>query len=227
MKESIKNQDFPLVTSLVLAGLLGGIAAIVALPVIAPVLSSSLLSVEQNYFWYLARGTAITGYLLLWLNMMMGIGMSSKLSNTWPGRLISSELHQFTSLLGILFSVVHGLLLLGDQYLSYSILQVFIPFSSTIYRPFWVGLGQISVYLWGTLILSFYIRKKIGKKIWRVFHLSGYLTFVFVLLHGIFAGTDAGTPWMTAIYWSTGSIILALTFYRVAAMMQVQHSGLS
>jgi len=128
---------------------------------------------------------------------------------------MAMHLHQFTSVLGLLLSLFHGLLLLGDHYLSYSIQQILIPFASTAYKPFWVGLGQLSLYLWVLLILSFYAKKTIGKKLWRKFHYVGYVSFLFIMVHGIVSGTDSSTPWMTGLYWSTGSIVFALTIYRI------------
>ena len=47
----------------------------------------------------------------------------------------SFELHRFTALLGIGFGLVHALVLLGDQYMNYTVGQLLVPFMGGNYRP--------------------------------------------------------------------------------------------
>lgn len=93
--------------------------------------------------------------------------------------------------------------------------QILIPFATTSYRPFWVGLGQIAFYLWIIVTLTFYVRGKIGMKSWRWIHYLSYLVFIMALAHGIAAGTDTGTSWATGMYWGSAASLLFLFIYRV------------
>jgi predicted ferric reductase len=117
--------------------------------------------------------------------------------------------------LGIAFGLFHALILLGDQYMNFSLWQVILPFSTASYRPFAVGLGQLAFYAWIVILISFYIRRRIGAKVWRGIHYASYFTYLSVLAHAILGGTDAGTPWVTWLYWITGGLILFLTIYRI------------
>lgn len=204
----------------IMAGLAGGIAAYFGVQYWLPNLSASVLGQDQQFYWFLSRATAIVAYLLLWLNMTLGVGITSKLANVFPGGAVSADLHQYLSILGLGFAAFHGLILIGDPYLHYSLVQLLVPFGSAIYRPFWVGLGQMALYMWGFVYLSTLIKKQIGRRTWRFVHYFSFIVFGGTLLHGIMAGTDSGTPWMNALYWSTGSIFMSALFYRIVTSKQ-------
>src|SRR5262249_1234902 len=119
------------------------------------------------------------------------------------------------SLLGLGFDVVHVLSLLGDTYIGYNLFQVLAPFASTGYEQFWVGIGQVAMYLLIPVTLSFYARKRLGARGWRPIHGLSYLFFAMALLHGLFSGTDSGSWWAAGIYWFSSLSLLVLTAYRV------------
>ena len=218
---SVPRQDTrPVATSSsfwisLLAVVIGLAAAIIILPAWMPNITASLLGTDAKFYWYLSRATAFVGYGLLWLSMSMGIMITNKMARVWPGGPTAAELHQHTSLLGLGFGLVHGLLLMGDQYINFSLAQVLTPFTTANYLPQWVGLGQLGFYIWGLVVLSYYVRRLIGRKTWRTIHFASYLVFALTLLHGIFSGTDTAKVWVTGLYWVSGSIILFLTFYRI------------
>ena len=123
-------------------------------------------------------------------------------------------MHEYLPILGVVFAAFHALALLGDTYIGFNIWQILVPFTSP-YEPFWTGLGSLAFYLFLALIVSFYIRKKIGQKVWRVFHYTTYLAFLTALLHGVMAGSDSGTLGMRVLYLVTGGISLFLVYYRM------------
>ena len=94
----------------------------------------------------MSRGSAIAAHWLLWLSVGLGVSMTNKLAEVWPGIASTFEIHQFTSLLGLGFALFHGLILMGDHYMNFSLLQVLVPFSPQSYRPGWVGIGQAAFY---------------------------------------------------------------------------------
>lgn len=200
---------------MLLAALTGAVAAIYVLPSWLPGLTASVTGPDLKVFWYLSRASAFTAYLLLWLSMVFGVGITNKLATRWPGLPPAIELHQYTSILGLVFVVFHGLILLGDQYINYRLVQILIPFATSSYKPLIVGLGQLGIYLWAILVTSFYIRKKLGPKTWRLIHFFSFLLFLFALVHGIISGTDSGTTWAQIMYWTTGGIFAILLTYRI------------
>ena len=200
---------------LILAVLTGALFAINLLPLWLPGLAASTAGSQPKVYWYLARGSAIAAYWILWLALSMGILITNKLAQQWPGIPPAYEIHQYTSLLGLGFALFHALILMGDQYIHFTLVQVFLPFSTQDYKPFWVGIGQAAFYLWLVITASFYVRKQIGKKAWRVIHYTGYAAFLAVMLHGLAAGTDASAAWTRGLYWFSGASLLFLTIYRI------------
>jgi predicted ferric reductase len=200
---------------MLLAVTLGAFAAAIVLPSWLPGLSQSLLGREPKAYWYLSRASALVAYGLLWLSMALGLIITNKLARLWPGGPVAFDLHQFASLMGLAFALFHALILMGDKYINYDLAQVLVPFSSTGYKPVWVGLGQIGFYLLAVVGLSFYVRKRLGNRTWRLIHYLSFLTFAVALLHGIFAGTDSSALGVQIFYWATGASLLFLLVYRI------------
>jgi len=202
-----------LLTGLVTAA--STLSALLLLPYLLPGLTLSMTGADPKVFWYLSRGSAIASYGLLWLSMVFGVLLTNKLAQLWPGASLAYEVHQFVSLLGLAFGLLHGLLLMGDHYIQYSLAQVLTPFASVDYRPGWVGLGQLGFYCWAIIVGSFYVRKRIGRKAWRWIHLTSFICFLLALVHGLASGTDTSTATAQLYYWASGGILLFLIVYRV------------
>jgi predicted ferric reductase len=204
--------------SLILIGgalFVGTLIATELLPTWLPNLAYSMLGSQAKVFWFLSRGTALVSFGLLWFSMVFGLIITNHMARVWPGGPTAVGLHEYTSIIGLGFGFFHGLILMGDRYINYDLFQVLVPFASTDYRPVWVGIGQIAFYFWVLLVLSFYIRKRIGTKTWRLIHFGSFLTFLMVLLHGITSGTDTSTVWAHWYYWAAGGSLLFLTIYRI------------
>jgi predicted ferric reductase len=200
---------------MLLAAVAGAMAALLVLPIWLPHASASLLEPEPTAYWYLSRASAMVAYVLLWLSMALGLGMTSRLARVWPGGPTAFDLHKHTSLLGLIFALFHALVLLGDHYINYSLIQVLVPFASAHYRPVWVGLGQLGLYLMALVGLSFYVRGVTGHRFWRLIHYLSFVVFLLALTHGLFSGTDSTALWARGIYWASGGSLLFLATYRV------------
>lgn len=196
--------------------MLGTLTAVFILPAWLPGLSASLLGTEPKAYWFLSRSSGIIAYILLWMSMALGLMITNKMARAWPGGPTAFDLHQHTSLLALALSLFHSLILMGDRFINYSLIQVIVPFTSS-YEPVWVGLGQIGFYLLLIVSFSFYVRKQITRRVWRLLHYFSFLLFIFILLHGVMSGSDSGTLWASMLYWFTGGSLLFLTCYRILA----------
>ncbi len=215
LESRVPFQELIFMILLVMAGVL---FALNLVPLWLPGLSASTAGSAPKVYWFLSRGSAIAAYWLLWLSMAMGIMITNKMAQIWPGIPPAYEIHQYTSLLGLCIALFHALILMGDSYIKYKLVEVLLPFASAGYRPTWVGFGQLAFYAWAAVNLSFYVRKQIGKKAWRLVHLISYLSFFAVMVHGIFSGTDTGAGWAQYLYWLSGASLLFLTVYRIVAV---------
>jgi len=211
-ESSINIQTFLLFMMAMAVGLL---VAVVLLPTWMPNLAFSLAGEEPKAYWYLSRATAFVSLSLLWVSMALGLGVTNKMARFWPGTPAAFAIHEYVSLLGLAFAMFHALVILGDKYISFTLLQLLTPFSTLDYKPFWVGLGQVGFYTWALVALSFYIRPTIGQKTWRLLHYLSFGMYFMGLLHGIFSGTDSSMAWAQQYYWFSGASLLFLFFVRV------------
>ncbi|MBI2862507.1 MAG: ferric reductase-like transmembrane domain-containing protein [Chloroflexi bacterium] len=167
----------------------------------------------DHTFWYLSRATGFSAYLVLFLNVCLGLLISSLFSGPLLARWQSFDLHQFTGLLALGLTALHGLSLLGDRYFGFTVGQISLPFTSP-YRPFWTTLGILSFYSLAVVVASYYVRQRIGYSAWRKLHYMTFGLFVMALGHSVMSGTDASEPWAAIIYWGTGAIVAILTLRR-------------
>lgn len=168
-----------------------------------------------HVYWYLSRASGFAAFGLLWLSMVYGLLITNRMARVWPGGPTAFDLHQFTSLLGLGFIGFHGLILLGDNYINYSLAQLLIPFGSANYQQWWVGIGQLGFYLMGLVTVTFYARRMLSPGAWRAIHYLSFVGFVMALGHGIFSGSDSSQWWASLIYWVAGLSTLFLTIYRI------------
>jgi predicted ferric reductase len=211
--ESSINIQFLLM--IMIAMILGLLAATLLLPSWLPSMASSLTGTDPKVFWYLSRATAFVSLTILWLSMALGLGLTNKMARLWPGAPATFAIHEYVSLLGLAFVLFHALILLGDHYINFTVAQIFMPFSTVGYRPTWTGIGQLAFYLWLIVALSFYVRSSIGQKTWRTIHYLSFALYIMGLAHGLFAGTDSTADWARWYYWISGGSLLFLLVYRI------------
>lgn len=215
-ESSVNIQSFLL---FLFASTMGLLAAVLLLPFFLPNMAFSLGGESPKAYWYLSRATAFVSLSLLWLSMAMGLGITNKMARSWPGMPATFAIHEYVSLLGLAFAGFHALVLLGDHYINFSLLQLFVPFSTADYRPFWVGVGQVGFYLWLIIAVSFYVRSMIGQKFWRFLHYLSFGMYFIGIFHAIFSGTDTGTSWAQTYYWFSAGSLLFLFFIRIVSLV--------
>ncbi len=154
---------------------------------------------DSRVYWYMARSAGIVAYLLLWGSVAAGIMVGNKLLNGLVKPPVVFEVHKTLSILALIVGMFHGFILLGDTYMNFSLLDLLIPFHSP-YQPFWVGLGILGLYLTAILVISFYVKKHIGQRAWRLLHYTSFGVWIMTSLHGIAAGTDTQSVLMKMLY---------------------------
>ncbi len=202
------------------------ILLLATLPMWAPSGPFPVPSLTPAGYLMLARMGGFVAYALLWLSMALGISISSKLARLWPGGPAAVDVHQYVSLLGIGFTLLHVLSLLGNAALGYTIASGLLPFSGSSYRPFWMGLaGKTGLYLMLVVGLSFFVRARLGHKLWRAIHSLSFVSFALALTHGMAAGTDTPSWWVFGFYIASMAILLALLAHRLWATRKTGKAG--
>ena len=193
-------------------------------------LINTLLSIGNRTPWHLSRAAGTVAYLLLAGSTVWGLLLSSKILKEAIPAVLSLAMHNFLSWLALAFTGLHALVLLVDNYYTYTLSDLTIPFIGP-YRPVWVGIGIVGFYMMALVVLSFQFRKQIGQKRWRALHYVSFAVFALATIHGVVAGTDSSKLSMQIIYLGSGLLVIFLTNYRLFARnanrMRQQQSSIS
>src|SRR5579859_8037747 len=137
------------------------------------------LTDDALWSWHLIRACGLVAYALLTASTLWGIFLSSRVIKDWSPGPLSLLLHATTSWLAVIFSIVHAVLLLFDNYYQFTPSNLLVPFTGP-YRPTWVGLGILGLYLIGVITISFSLRKLIGQRAWQWLHYTSYIGFALI-----------------------------------------------
>jgi predicted ferric reductase len=168
----------------------------------------------DHTYWFLSRAAGIVAYLLLFASVSFGLAMTGTLVERWLRRYRLYDLHRYLSLVTLAMTLFHAVIVLPDRYIRFTPVELFLPMASP-YRPEFMALGVIGLYVLGAVILSFYLRGLISYRGWRIIHYATFGVFVLALLDGIGAGTDTSAAWVQYMYAVTGVIVFNLGVYRV------------
>lgn len=170
--------------------------------------------------WNIARASGFTAYLLLTLAIIVGLALSTQLQSParWP-RLLNSELHNFLTLLGTIFLGIHLLAVWINPFTHFGLTELLVPLASH-YRPFWMALGIVGLYLALAIGLSTWLRPRIGYKMWQRLHVLTLGVFVLATIHGLGSGSDTQTPWALGIYLAGTLFVGVLLVRRVFVARQ-------
>jgi sulfoxide reductase heme-binding subunit YedZ len=168
----------------------------------------------QHIFWIASRSLGVVALVLTGVSVGIGLAMAMRMAKG-PGVMTRvKQLHEATALTALIAIGGHGLALLGDSYLRPGLAGIAIPFVMS-HQPFWTGLGVIAGWLAALLGLSFYVRRRIGPKLWRQLHRWTLAVYALAVVHTLGAGTDAGAPWLLALLIATAAPIAVLAAIRM------------
>ena len=106
---------------------------------------NSLFALDSvQMWWYVTRAAGLTGYFLMWLSMAWGLAIANKILHPAVEGSFTYDFHEFLSLLGIGFILLHVIVLLFDRFLPFNVIQTLIPFIDT-YRPVLGGIGNYRI----------------------------------------------------------------------------------
>lgn len=172
----------------------------------------AVINATPHLFWITSRAAGIVALVLASLGVSLGLVMSLKLMRRRGPDLLAT--HEILSLAALAAIAVHGLTLIGDQYLHPSIADIAIPFVSS-YKTVWTSLGIIAGWGLALLGLSYYARRLVGAVRWRKLHRFTALLWIAGLAHSLGEGTDAGQIWFLAM--------IGIVVVPAAALLLVRH----
>jgi sulfoxide reductase heme-binding subunit YedZ len=171
-------------------------------------------AIQSHGWWLASRASGLVALVLVTVSVFLGLMMSGKVMRR-PGfakKLLA--VHEQTALAGLVAIAVHGIALLGDPWLHPGVAGVAVPFALG-FKTFFTGLGVIAGYLAALLGLSYYVRRRIGAKLWRKAHRFTVVVYLLGLTHAIGAGSDASAVWFRWWVILTTPVIGGLFVHRV------------
>jgi predicted ferric reductase len=191
---------------------------------VLPVAKEIMSIVDPKAAWFATRASAIVAYVLLTISVVWGLVLSTKITKEITPAPAVLGLHNAVGWAAIGLGVFHAAALMMDTYYTYSIFNLLIPFTGP-YRPFWVGMGTISLYVMFVASASFLWKKWLGQRNWKIIHYLTFPIYGLVTLHGFMTGTDSGTLGTNAMYLGSVLLVLFLTNYRVMAAQQTRRKN--
>ncbi len=163
--------------------------------------------------WLILRAAGVAAYVAFFLSVAWGLVASTSLVTKRISKPTSTAFHATVASAGLAFLAIHMIGLFLDRFVPFGLFDLVVPFGST-YRPFPVAFGIVAMYGMVLVLLSSWVRKRLGTVWWRRLHLLAVPMFTLSLLHGLLAGSDSARPWMFAMYVATGLITLFLVLVR-------------
>lgn len=183
-------------------------------------------SLGASWPWYLVRGSGFTAAALLILLMISGIGQVTGLTYKVLEPVKAWAVHKAMALALCGVIVVHVIGILIDKFVSFSLLQVLVPFQTSYtngsrilgvsFGPWAVSLGILAMY--GVVII---VATSLGwidthKRTWRWLHYLGYFVMLAAFLHGLSVGTDLRYGTFRAVWIGALLVVLLAVISRLA-----------
>ena len=165
--------------------------------------------------WYIARSAGLLAWALLTASVLWGLALSTKILGRRPRPNWLLDLHRFLGGLAAIFTVVHIVGVLLDNYVPFGLLNVLVPFTGT-WRPGAVAWGIAGLYLLAAVELTSLARARLPKRVWRAIHVASFPLFLTATVHAFTAGTDAHTWVFEVCAVLAVSAVAGLTAARIA-----------
>ncbi len=165
-------------------------------------------------FWFLARATGFTAYVLLTTSVLAGLVLKSRPLGMRLKPALVTDLHRTLALLSLGALALHGLTLVLDRTIEIGPGALLVP-GLAPYRPLATGVGVLAGELMVIVYASFSLRRRIGQKNWRRLHYVTFAVFALATVHGVLAGTDSGASWALSLYLGAIGAVASATVWRV------------
>ncbi len=191
---------------------IGAVVALIALGVTDQVLPASDPRTADVRPWVAARALGVTAYLLLALEVGLGLVLSHPRNTTeWRKTKQVFPWHEMVTVFMGAFIALHIVLLAMDRYAGVGWVGAFVPGFSG-YRPPAVAVGSVAMYALIFTAVTAKWTRLLPSGWWLKVHRFAAVAFLLTWVHAVLAGTDGGA--LTPLYLGTGLLILAGVVHR-------------
>jgi predicted ferric reductase len=191
---------------------LGAVVALVALGITDQVLPATDERTVQLRPWVAARALGVTAYLLLTLEVILGLLLSHpRMASGWRKTRQVFPWHEMATVFLGAFLALHIVLLAADRFAGVGWVGVVVPGMST-YRPSAIAAGSVAMYALIITAVTAKWTRLLPAGWWLKVHRFAVVAFLLTWAHAVLAGTDGGA--LTPLYVATGLAVLALGVHR-------------
>ena len=169
-------------------------------------------------------GLAAVGAITL--NMLLGLLMAFRYSphRSWPHRRFNYfRFHNWTGYFALADSILHPVILLFNKNPRFGILDLLYPVHSPS-QPLDNTIGAIALCLLAFLVVTSYLRLRLGRHLWKSFHFSIYFAAAALFWHSLF--TDPGLK-NAPVVWSDGGkpfVESCLLLIAAISLLRLRHA---
>ena len=171
---------------------------------------------NPQVWWFVSRSSGIIAWALLTLSVCWGLFISTKAVAKASSPAWLLDLHRYLGGLAVIFTGIHLVGLVADNYVTFGWAETFIPMAST-WKPGPVAFGIVGFYLLLAVELSSLAMKRLPRRLWRWIHRSSFVLYFVATYHAISAGTDSENQWFRIVALASINIVMFLTIVLILA----------
>jgi len=174
----------------------------------------------------LSAYVGLTAVGAITLNMLLGTLMIFRYSpvRQWPHRHFNYfRLHNFSGYAALSLAILHPIVLLFDKSAKFRILDLLYPVHSPS-QPLENTIGAIALYVVAIVVVTSYLRIRLGRRLWKSFHFSIYIAAAALFWHSLF--TDPALKNSPVDWFDGGKLFVefCLVLIAVLATLRYRHS---
>src|SRR5579864_9766173 len=140
----------------------------------------------------LSAYVGLTAVGAITLNMLLGTLMAFRYSpvREWPHRRFNYfRWHNVSGYLALPLSVLHPIVLLFDKTAKFRIIDLLYPLHSPS-QPVENTIGAIALYVVVIVVVTSYLRIRLGRRLWKSFHFTIYIAAAALFWHSLFTDPE-------------------------------------
>jgi predicted ferric reductase len=144
--------------------------------------------------WLLSRSAGVVAWALVVASCTWGVLLATRalarrgVRRPSPAWIFS--IHRYLGALAVVFTAIHVLAILFDPFVSFSVVDVLVPFSAS-WEPLAIAIGIVAMYLLLAIEITSLLRDRMPVRVWRSIHVLAYALLALTTVHALMAGTDA------------------------------------
>jgi len=122
------------------------------------------------------------------VNLLLGTLMAFRYSpvRQWPHRHFNYfRLHNVSGYVALSLAALHPLILLLDKSAKFRLFDLLYPLHSPS-QPFENTIGAVALYVVAIVVVTSYLRIRLGRKLWKSFHFTIYIAAAALFWHSLF-----------------------------------------